>query len=155
MPSMPKDQIHEGLPDPGWHLAEVKAATRKTSRAGDAMYNLELCTPAGDWICYDHIMLEGKGNGIGFRRLFALGAARDQGDSVEYAEAHQLVGKRVYVFIQHEEYNDKKVAKVGISQGRAGYLPESEPPDEQPGAADPWEDVDDDEFEAEDDDIPF
>lgn len=153
MPSMPKDQIHEGLPEPGWYLAEVTAATRKTSRAGDAMYNLELCTPGGDWLCYDNIMLEGKGNGIGFRRLFALGAARDQGDSVEYAEAHQLVGKRAYVYLKHGEWEGKKRAEVDVSQGRAGYLPPNEPPDEQPGAVDSREDAD--EFEPEADDIPF
>lgn len=133
MPTMPKKNIHESGGRTGWQMARVGNCEMKKSSKGDRYYNVALETPGGDFLCYDVLMLEGPGNGIGFAKLFALGAAEDLGDEVRFDTAEEIIGKRAWVYVGTETWQGKRRRKVDIAEGNAGYLAEHEtPPTDDP-----------------------
>lgn len=145
MPTVKKEEIYEGgLAAEGWHLIRVSNCERKTSQKGDAMYSIALERPTGEFIGYDNIMLEGKGNGMGFQKLYALGGAEDLGDSVRYDDPDELVGRQAYVYIRHGEYQGKTKCEVDIQMGSCGYLPENKPPRDMASSGSAPADLDDD-----------
>lgn len=159
MPMIPKSEVSEGgLAAKGWHEAVVSDCEEKVAKgSGNRYYNLAFESPAGEFLAYDVAMLEGKGNGIGIKKLMALGCCDDVGDSYDYAHAHEVKGSRCWIFLDHETYDGKTRAKVDIRTGQCGYLPLSSPPPESQRASsaepDPYGDAS--QGDDPDDDIPF
>ena len=99
--------------EPGRYHVEVTNALEKRSQAGDLMWRLTLQDLSSRNTVDDVVMLEGAGKGMGIGKLSALGITRE----MLPVEAHQLVGRRVFVTVKHETYqdrsgNDKIRAKV-------------------------------------------
>jgi len=115
---------------PGVYLAQVKSVEVKSSSTNGDKY-LNLCFGAVDFegqtLCFDIAMLEGRGRGIGTKKLEALGVPTDQDEFEEAA----LVGVRVYVNLVEETYEGEARMKVNIKpkDSYCGYWPESEKPD--------------------------
>lgn len=151
------NEVNEGggLPDEGRYLCEVKECVEKRSGKGDAYYNLSLVdVRSGDFLAYDVCMLEGRGNGMGLKKLEALGAAsKDDAGGWHVNDASMIVGCRAFVVLKHDTYNDKTRAVVDVKgTDWCGYAPEDYEPEpvkvSKGQASDP-----DDAFKG--DDIPF
>lgn len=105
---------------PGVYLAEVDDCEERTSQRTQAPYfNVRLkSVDHGGVLAFDILMLGGKGRNIGTAKLRALGF--DEG--VIEIEAHDLIGKRAYVFLHEDEYKGKRRLRVNIDQGQyCGY----------------------------------
>lgn len=143
MPFIPKSEINEsgGLAAEGWHLVRINRCDQKRSKDGELMYNWSMVdSKTREFIGYDVIMLEGKGNGIGIKKLLAIGLAEDHGDGYDYAEPSQCDGTEAWAYIYHDTYSGKKSCKVDISFGSMGYQHKSSPPIQGvPGTAKPQE----------------
>lgn len=97
-----------GLPAPGKYLAEVQKSEEKQSASGDPMFNIQFKdVETGSLLCFDTIMLGGRGIGIGHKKLLLLGAVLPN-DPVHEVFAEDLIGKRVWLDIVHEPYVSKK-----------------------------------------------
>jgi hypothetical protein len=153
------DLMNESSFAPGCYRVEVAAAEEKTSKKGDPYLNLRLV--ALDFgratLCFDIIMLAGKGARIGYTKLVELGVPQGTDEVL----AASLVGMRAYVWVAHEVYDGKTRLKVFVdADGSAcGYssidrVPEdyTQPgPQPEPAAKakpDAW-------LESEDDDVPW
>lgn len=117
---------------PGYHLAEVKKCAEKKSAAGDPYFNVELYSMgmfgAEGLICFDIIMLDGKGRGLGQAKLKALGFSDKNSDLAP----EDLVGRRAWVKVYHDTYEGKqrlKVESVFEPTFSCGYWPEASPPE--------------------------
>lgn len=157
------DDVNDGggLPDEGRYYCEVKECKEKQSKKGEAYYSLGLAdVRSGGFLAYDVVMLEGRGNGMGLKKLEALGAAnKDDAGGWHVADAGAVVGARAYVVLKHETYNGKTRAKVDVgATDWCGFAPENfeeqkaEPAKAAAGKA-PAPDPSADAFEG--DDIPF
>lgn len=145
------DNVNEGgkLVPEGWHHAEVYECKEKRSARGDGYYNLELVDArTKDLIAYDVCMLEGKGNGIGIKKLSTLGAAsrNETGNGWIVQPCEQVVGMRAYVYVQHEQYEwegqQRTRCKVPIDHGTVGYRSDGDVPEEGlAGSSEPEDDV--------------
>lgn len=116
---------------PGRYLAEVgtKAEVRMSKKTEHPYFNVPfLAVDFGNaFLCYDVIMLDGKGRGMGQKKLEALGF--DKG--VPSIESSDLIGRRVYVEVTEDEWNGKIRLQVDAgSSPYCGYWPESENPGE-------------------------
>lgn len=113
------------LPAAGVYHAEVTNVEQRYSRAGDAMliiYFNDATTRAR--LCQDIAMLEGNGARIGFGKLCQLGVKKN----TPTLEPLSLVGERVYVSIDHREWEGEKQASVNIKAKkpfRFGYSTEA------------------------------
>lgn len=121
--------------DPGVYLCEVIKAEEKKSRSGDVMFPVELrgvAPAARNLSVFDFIMLGGKGKGMGLAKLSALGIPKDFRGELRPA---QIIGKRVWLFLEWDEYTDsdgktRRNLKPDPNQGsHCGYQPESDPPE--------------------------
>ena len=109
---------------PGEYLAEVVAATEKYSQGGDLMFALRFETRgdgAPQHLCYDNLMLQGKGLSIALAKLKAMGFDRVHAT----IDAKQLIGRRVRLACIIEEYNGRQSLKPDIRADgfKCGYLP--------------------------------
>ena len=119
------------LGGPGLHLVTVEAAEEKRSKGGDAYFNLRLSTSTFEGktatLCFDILMVQGGGAGIGLAKLKALGfdSAR------EVISPEDIVGRRAWVNVDVDEYEGKKRLKVvtEFNPFACGYWPETAPPD--------------------------
>jgi len=103
-------------------VVEVRIAKseERTSKKGHAYFNVELRDDKGDVVCFDTIMLEGKGRGIGTSKLRALG----YDETCQELLAADLVGKTVWVYLTEEEWQGDKQIKVALhseDDWRCGY----------------------------------
>lgn len=119
---------------PGDYLVRVSQCELKKSKtSGAQLFNVRLVAEqlTGEpTLCFDTIMLEGKGASIGCAKLEALGFDRDS-----EMEAADLVGRRAWVRVKLEEYQGKtnlKVATTFEPTFECGYWPEDERPGELP-----------------------
>lgn len=117
---------------PGLHLVMVGKAEEKRSKKGDAYFNLRLDTESFDGnkgtLCFDVVMVQGGGAGIGLAKLKALGFdnARD------VIEPEDIQGRRAWVNVDFEWYDGKKRLKVVTNfepTFTCGYWPENEKPE--------------------------
>ena len=108
--------------DAGVYIAEIEGCNEKVSPSSNDRYlNVRLRDEKTKrFLCFDVIMLTGKGKDIGFTKLTQLGI-NDTGGELTAAS---LVGKRVYVYLKHEPYNGKVRAKVDIRKFKCGYFNE-------------------------------
>ena len=86
-------------------------------------------------VCFDIIMLQGKGIGIGLQKLMALGFSKEDSEIV----AAELMGRRAFVALKQETYEGQKRLAVDISAkgSSVGYWTEDNPPQEMtPGESD-------------------
>lgn len=119
-----------GSIEPGIHYVEIAEAKEKTSSKGDPMFELVLRQVSTNaLVCWDYIMLGGKGANIGYAKLIGIGL--EEGSSS--VEPQDLIGRRVYASIMEEErvYEGKsrRSLKVDISDGgHCGYWPDGDPP---------------------------
>lgn len=105
---------------PGIYQVEVVACTPKTSQSGNRMWSVRLHAVEFDaMLCYDNMMLTGKGAGMTAAKLELLGFAR--GSQVD---APDLVGRRAWVSVLEKEYNGKVNLAVDISApgSKCGYF---------------------------------
>lgn len=139
--------VQVGLPAEGEHLAYLRKATLKNSQRGEEMAELEFQSNGGGLLCYDTVMLEGRGLGIGLKKLQQLGVALKDEDRGKWVvdDIETWEGRQVYLTIRHEEFNGKTRAKVDFEVEGFGYRmvgADVEPPDKASTYAD-------------DEDIPF
>lgn len=114
----------------GIYHIEVANAEERQSASGNAYFSLRLeDLESGRTLCFDIIMLEGKGLRIGLAKLSRLGFK--PGDDDELVAA-QLIGRRGYVSVAEETWKEEKRLKVDISAktSSCGYWSEEEPPQE-------------------------
>jgi hypothetical protein len=111
-----------GLAAPGRYLAEVvKCEEKNSNKTGEPYFNVEYKrVDTGDHLCFDVIMLGGRGLGIGYKKLLILQAIK-KNDSIISIEPHQLIGLRVVLDVVHQQYpgNDgtQKTKCVPFFQG--------------------------------------
>ena len=130
---------------PGTYKARVARAEEGMTKGDPPKEKIDVVLEADDFknafLCYDTLVLTGKGRGLGQSKLKALGFKEDR-SSVEAAD---LLGRRVYVKVHEEEWpanSGKKRLKVESllydDEFGAGYAPESLPPADvcTPGPAD-------------------
>jgi hypothetical protein len=113
--------------NPGVDLWEVYDAKEKRSSSQTLMFAMQY-QRVGDRsdFLWDNIMLEGRGWGIGKKRLAALGIAPDHKGEIPAA---QLMERRVYVATHVTSYNGSDRLSVNADAlTHAGYQPESDPP---------------------------
>ena len=146
------DSSGSKLLGPGRYFAKVESASERKSKAGDTYINVRLVAIEHDanHICFDVLMLEGKGKNIGYAKLKQLGVSDDD----EWLEASTLVGRKCYVEVQAEVYNDKPRLSVnlGAEGAKCGYWSVDSPPPmddpemgyEKPDQPDPGSDDDED-----------
>lgn len=133
---------------PGTYLVTVKECKEGISKKGDAFFNVRLNTESFDGrettLCFDILMMEGKGAGIGLAKLQALGIPKGTAD----VSAQDLIGRRAWVNVDSQTYDGKTHLKVytTFDPFELGYWPESEPPD---GVSEPSVSIKPDE------DVPF
>lgn len=118
-----------GLPVPGIYPAEVHSVEEKKSKKPPYSTYLKVklvSIETRDTLCYDMIMLEGKGRGMGQRKLRVLGVD----ETTQEIDPASLVGRRAFVAIIHEPYGDRLQAKVdGYAETSiCGYWPYDGPP---------------------------
>lgn len=88
----------------GRYLAVLEDAKARKSKKGDLMWAVTFQRGEdGAFLCYDTIMLEGKGQGIGLKKLLALGAAKEEGDEYVICDPEDARGLEVWLHIVHEE----------------------------------------------------
>lgn len=111
---------------PGRYLVEVVTANETRSQAGqELMWKLTLKDIASGNTVNDVVMLEGAGKGMGIGKLSALGITRD----MLPVESHQVLGRKAYVNVKHETWQDRN----GNDQVRAKIDGKYEPdPDSVP-----------------------
>lgn len=151
-----KEVDNSGMPAEGRYFAEVSACEEKSSKSGDDYYNLSFTeVGTGRFLCYDIAMLEGKGAGIGVKKLKAVGGAVEEGDEYAIKPAGEVIGGRVYLHLVHESYGDKTrcVPDFKCDAAPFGYEPCDPPSVPAPSAPstvpDPFSDADGN------DNIPF
>lgn len=133
---------------PGTYSIEVVKSVEKLSKNGGAPYfEAELLAlDFGKTLCFDILMLAGKGAGIGVTKLRALGFTEERDEIA----AGELIGRRAFVAVGDDEYDGKVRLKVDINAegSKCGYWPEDEKPEGVllPGAPGQTEDVDDTPF---------
>lgn len=117
-----------GVPQPGYHLVTVGEAKEGRSQKGDAYLNLRLDVKDGERLCYDILMCQGKGLSIGLAKLKALGVK----EGSPRINPQELVGRRVWVYTDFEEYQGKTSLKVKTTfqPFSCGYWNEASPPPE-------------------------
>jgi len=109
---------------PGLYKVRIASCELSKSTKGSLMFALGLDSVEHNTeLCRDWIMLEGKGRGIGIRKLRGLGFG--EGD----VEPGQLVGKEFWVYTFKERYTNSDgismtSLKVDIDQNRetCGYF---------------------------------
>lgn len=123
----------------GVYYVEVKASEERIAQSSAAYFNVTLAAVEHGMqtICYDILMLAGKGHGIGLAKLDALGFEKRH-----TLEAGELVGRRVYAALVEEEYQGKKrlCVDIGAEGAKCGYWPEGDdgaPDTVKPGATQP------------------
>lgn len=123
--------------DPGTYYAEVeRCEENKSANSGDPYFNIRFKeVPSGRFLCYDNIMLEGRGKDIGYAKLTQLGIDETVGELAPL----NLIGRRVYLALKHHKKGDEVRAAVNINKFRCGYM--SEKDGAPPRAAGPKEDV--------------
>lgn len=130
---------------PGVYLADIKGCEVKHSqRTGDPYFNVSWhdagAFGAGKFICFDIIMLAGKGRSIGLAKLKVLGfeeCVDDGGPAIE-AEPQDLIGRRAWIRIGWDEYKTSdgtvhrnlKVKTEFEPKFSSGYTNEKTPPED-------------------------
>ncbi|MEK9724417.1 MAG: hypothetical protein VW405_13175 [Rhodospirillaceae bacterium] len=113
--------------EPGTYLVAVTSCEVKTAKSGFPYFNVELCALDHEnaRLCYDILMLGGRGRDIGNAKLGALGIPADEDD----IEPRRLVGRHVRVTVVNETYDGKERLTVDIkAPGSAcGYYPVDQP----------------------------
>ena len=113
------------LPPEGTYLAEVDTVEVKISQGGDKYLNVQLRdAETRENLCYDILMLTGKGAGIGMAKLIQLGIEK----GTPRLEPMALTGRRAHVKIYHDTYEGKTRAKVALSNEegfKCGYRAEA------------------------------
>ena len=121
----PKER--EQLPA-GIYNVEVADAEERTSAAGNKYFNIRLKEmEGGKSLCFDILMLNGKGVRIGLAKLSRLGFVPGQDDEIVAA---QLIGKRAWVEVKEDSYEGKTrlVVDINAKSSACGYWSEDEPP---------------------------
>ena len=121
---------------PGIYHVEVESAEERTSASGNGYFSVRLKDmESNKTVCFDIIMLQGKGIGIGLQKLMALGFSKEDSEIV----AAELMGRRAFVALKQETYEGQKRLAVDISAkgSSVGYWTEDNPPQEMtPGESD-------------------
>ena len=123
-----KDSLKSRLPKEGVHFVEIRSAVERHSSKGDAALVVELVdVDTGEDVATHWMMTEGPGAKFGMQSIKGIGI-RD--DVVEF-DPRDLVGRRVYVAIEHGEYRDEPTAGVAsFAKGSTGgYWHENDAPD--------------------------
>ena len=127
------------LPEPGVYLAEVGSVEVKRSAVGDQYFSVKLNdAKTHGALCWDTLMLGGKGKSIGMAKLRQLGVE----EGTKSLDPNSLYGRRVKVSIMHGEFEGRKQAKVDIRADgfKCGYLAEDGVADAAPAKDEdsPW-----------------
>ncbi len=140
-----------GMAAEGSYLAEVQHAEKRRSGAGDEMVNLAIVDAhTKKFLCYDNVMLEGKGAGIGAAKALSLGVAErteiDGEKVVSIEDVYSWKGARFVVTLTTGEWKGKKRMEADFGAEGFGYAPESA-----------WAGIQEEQADApeDDSDIPF
>ena len=114
---------------PGIHHVVVASAEERESKKGDAYFSVRLKQADGEaTVCFDTIMLSGKGLAMGLSKLAMLGFVPGEREEILAAE---LIGKKAWISAKEDTYEGKTRLAVDISArgSRCGYWPEEDPPE--------------------------
>lgn len=140
-------EASEGRSEGVYHV-EVNNAEDKTTIKGEKRIALTLSQVGtdGQLVCFDSLMMQGKGLGITKGKLKQLGIDLDKDDF----DSQDLIGRRVHVACVFGKPNDKgnRYLEVDIRAkgSKCGYWTEADPP--KPAGAS-------DDLGSWDDDTPF
>lgn len=116
------DDLGEGI-----YPVEVdKAELRHAGSTGNKMVSIALVTgPNREYVCHDNIMIEGKGRGMGQKKLKAYGYAEGEPVSLE-----GFKGRRAFAAIHFREWQGKRRRNVDADAkgSMCGYWPADNPP---------------------------
>lgn len=135
------DEVEGGLADEGQHRAYLQHVELGRSAAkGEEKANLTWQRQDGTFLCYDTVMLEGRGLRIGLQKLQALGVAHHDDDLGRWKvlDVEEWVGRQALLTIRHGEWNNKPRCEVDFDSPGFGYQPlapgddETPPPDPSP-----------------------
>lgn len=140
-------EVQGGLADEGQHRAYLQHVELGRSAKGEEKANLTWQRQDGGFLCYDTIMLEGRGLGMGLEKLQAIGVAHHDIEAGRWhvVDVEEWLGRSCLLTVKHGEWNGKPRCEVDINSKGCGYQPlapgddETPPPDPSPT----------------DDDIPF
>jgi len=116
-----------GSLEPGIYTTIIIAAEERTSKNGDLYFNVtHESTQFQRVLCYDNIMLEGRGKNMGLAKLKTLGLL----DKSEINDI-DLVGVKCIVIVEDDSYekaDGKVIKRLGVALNfedpfRAGYAP--------------------------------
>lgn len=122
-----REQMEAGI-----YNVEVADAEEKTSAAGNSYFNIRLKDiGSGKSLCFDILMLNGKGIRIGLAKLSRLGFVPGEDNEIVAA---QLIGKRAWVSVKNDTYEGKTrlVVDINAKTSGCGYWTEAEPPVTEP-----------------------
>lgn len=130
---------------------DMTGCEERLSKKQEAYFSVKFVDKEGDRICWDVIMLQGRGAGMGSAKLKALGFEGNE----QSIELHELNGRSAWLMLQEDEFKGKKRIEVKPEWGdsespaawRAGYWPARqgvEPPPKPPKAEAGAYDLDDD-----------
>ena len=101
----------DGPLGPGVYRVEVAECVERTSRVGDKYFNVKFKDlDTGKIVCFDPVMLEGKGASIGLCKLSRLGFEATDSEII----AAQVIGRRAYIGVDNDTYEGKSRLKVDI-----------------------------------------
>ena len=118
------DEIQDDIPPEGEHLAFLTSVDLKRSRKGESMVSMQFNGhDSGFMLCNDVVMLEGRGLGIGLKKLEQLGVAKHDDEERRWRvlDVEDWVGRAVYLTLVHEEWRGKNRARVNFSARNFGY----------------------------------
>lgn len=110
---------------PGAYLVEILKAEERWSKNNALYFNVRLGAVDYDMdtLCFDVFMLEGRGRGMGTKKLEAFGVPKGQAE----VHASELEGQRAYVFVIEDDWDGKKRLKPATKKGtHCGYWLESD-----------------------------
>jgi len=125
---IPEDWSHSALAPEGVYLVEVGHVEEGRTKAGDAKIMLFLrSVETGDDVAVDTLTISKKAAGLVKNKLIALGIVAHDAKGFSF-DAQAIRGRRAWVKVKHEVYNEQTYARVDIrwdhDGARNGYIAE-------------------------------
>jgi len=112
------------LPEPGIYLARVTRCIEDVDAKGPYLDIAHCEAHTERLLCYDVLRFTPRATGIALQKLVQLGVK----PGTRSVSGEELVGRRVWIALHHEEFQGVVRAKPDIGRLRCGYLKEEDGP---------------------------